>query len=398
SSQTRGTGQKRKPDKLRITFLLKDLASNGGGNRVIGQHAQYLIDAGHTVTLIGLPEPRLKLRSRLRLLRNGRLRASIEPYRARVEKISDHFKSLVGYLEVLPDHRPIKESDIPASDAIIATWWETAEWMGNFTGQNGNCIHFAQDYEVFPYLPQERVLSVYDRKFPTIAVSGWVKKQLEENHSNPHVTVVNNTVDTDFFAPKSRDYASRFTVGTLLAPSPRKRSFFALDVLRQIHNLGIDIGFVAFGQDKHSFEIPEWVKFFENPKQTQIPEIFSSCDVWLFTSESEGFGLPILEAMACGTPVLATEAGAAIDLIDGMNGKILSYDAKEFVREVIKLHESSDKLHAFSASARRTAKQKSTISSSKEFENALLQMCGSITTRSFLSESPESSSTRRSSK
>jgi len=56
----------------------------------------------------------------------------------------------------------------------------------------------------------------------------------------------------------------------------------------------------------------------------EIAAIYAGCDAWLFGSHEEGFGLPILEAMACRTPVIATPAGAAPDLVDDSCGILLN--------------------------------------------------------------------------
>lgn len=57
--------------------------------------------------------------------------------------------------------------------------------------------------------------------------------------------------------------------------------------------------------------------------------------MWLFTSLEEGFGLPILEAMACGTPVVASRAGAAPDLIrDGETGYLCDWDVAHFTAAI----------------------------------------------------------------
>jgi glycosyltransferase involved in cell wall biosynthesis len=38
--------------------------------------------------------------------------------------------------------------------------------------------------------------------------------------------------------------------------------------------------------------------------------LFAAADVFLLTSKAEGLGLPVLEAMGCGLPVIATKTGA----------------------------------------------------------------------------------------
>ena len=47
----------------------------------------------------------------------------------------------------------------------------------------------------------------------------------------------------------------------------------------------------------------------------QMVDIISSCDIALFTSEKDTFGLVMIEALACGKPVLAIESAAATDVL-----------------------------------------------------------------------------------
>lgn len=44
--------------------------------------------------------------------------------------------------------------------------------------------------------------------------------------------------------------------------------------------------------------------------EADLPALYSAAQVFVFPSQIEGFGLPILEAMACGTPVIASNASA----------------------------------------------------------------------------------------
>lgn len=48
-----------------------------------------------------------------------------------------------------------------------------------------------------------------------------------------------------------------------------------------------------------------------------LPALYSAADVFAFPSLYEGFGLPILEAMACGTPVVASRSSCLPEVADG---------------------------------------------------------------------------------
>jgi glycosyltransferase involved in cell wall biosynthesis len=56
----------------------------------------------------------------------------------------------------------------------------------------------------------------------------------------------------------------------------------------------------------------------------KLADLYSSCDVFLFSSWFEGFGIPPLEAMACGLPVVTTACGGVNDFAkDGVNALIV---------------------------------------------------------------------------
>ena len=66
---------------------------------------------------------------------------------------------------------------------------------------------------------------------------------------------------------------------------------------------------VIHAEDRH-------VPYFFRTEQSAIPGVYAACDLWLFASRMEGYGLPLLEAAACGTPLVATPeliaAGAGV--------------------------------------------------------------------------------------
>jgi len=50
---------------------------------------------------------------------------------------------------------------------------------------------------------------------------------------------------------------------------------------------------------------------------TDLPPLYAGADCFVFPSRYEGFGLPVLEAMACGTPVIVSDRGALPEVAGG---------------------------------------------------------------------------------
>jgi glycosyltransferase involved in cell wall biosynthesis len=81
--------------------------------------------------------------------------------------------------------------------------------------------------------------------------------------------------------------------------------------------------------------LPTGTEYFQQPPQTAIKDIYAQCDAWLFASRLEGFGLPIIEAMACRTPVIGTPAGAAPELLVDGGGILVKPEDPEDMAKAI---------------------------------------------------------------
>jgi glycosyltransferase involved in cell wall biosynthesis len=63
--------------------------------------------------------------------------------------------------------------------------------------------------------------------------------------------------------------------------------------------------------------LAERVEWVGTVPYTDLPDLYSRADVFVYPSFLEGFGFPPLEAMACGTPVIASSASCLPEVLDG---------------------------------------------------------------------------------
>ncbi|MDH7513561.1 MAG: glycosyltransferase family 1 protein [Clostridiales bacterium] len=87
-----------------------------------------------------------------------------------------------------------------------------------------------------------------------------------------------------------------------------------------------EIVLVIVGKDVRSFSRQEmaqflsreWVRWEESLPEEELPLFFSALDVFAFLSEYEGFGLPPLEALACGSPLVLLDRPPLSEIFSGL--------------------------------------------------------------------------------
>jgi glycosyltransferase involved in cell wall biosynthesis len=164
------------------------------------------------------------------------------------------------------------------------------------------------------WLPNEFILGSFSTY---IADSDYTKRDLVYNFGVPEerITVVRLGVDHTVFTPKNREECRRkFNMSEdkiyLIAVSSGER-WKNTSILKNLPYEVLDVGY-GRGQ-------------FGELEEERLVDLYCACDAFLAPSKAEGFGLPVVEAMACGTPVIASNCTAFPEVV-GTGGKLVNPD------------------------------------------------------------------------
>jgi glycosyltransferase involved in cell wall biosynthesis len=91
----------------------------------------------------------------------------------------------------------------------------------------------------------------------------------------------------------------------------------------------------------------------------KIDKIYSSCSVYVQPSVTEGFGIPVLEAMAYARPVIVTEGAGSCELVEnGKEGFVVSIRDPDVIMEKLQyFHDNPDEVKRMGQNAREKAKR-----------------------------------------
>ncbi|HSX57769.1 MAG TPA: glycosyltransferase family 1 protein [Candidatus Saccharimonadales bacterium] len=184
-----------------------------------------------------------------------------------------------------------------------------------------------------------------------IAVSESTKKDLIKRfRTDPKkITVIHEGIDTEFFYPREKPEVEKVRatlglskpyllfVGTV---QPRKNLEFLIESFSKLKNKEIDL--VVAGKpgwlyeeiytSPKKFEVGDRVKFIGFVEGEDLPALYSGATAFVFPSLYEGFGLPLLEAMACGCPVIAADNSSMPEVVGEAGVLVKTSDQKAWVK------------------------------------------------------------------
>lgn len=188
------------------------------------------------------------------------------------------------------------------------------------------------------------------------------------------ITVLRNGVDLELFRPEDKVQAratfgmnNRFAIASVGNLIPEKGHHLVIEALRDVPDAEL---LIAGGGPEEArlkmlttnLGVADRVKLLGVLRQAELRLLYSATDVLVLASVREGWPNVLLEAMACGTPVVATNVGGISEIVAAPEAGMLMDDrsAGGIVRGIARLREALPTISATRAYAEQFGWQPTT--------------------------------------
>jgi glycosyltransferase involved in cell wall biosynthesis len=233
---------------------------------------------------------------------------------------------------------------VPRADVTVATFHTTV--APALASGSSFTFHLCQGYEgLFTEYAdiKDAIDTAYRAPIPKLVVSHYLEAVLAENHPDVRCHYVGEAIDPRVFFPLGfRKNANPLRVGLVGTFSAQVKGIReGLEGLRLARERGLEVevhraSAEPLQDEEAALGITD--HFHHRLPTVQMPGFYADIDVLLFPStEQEGFGLPVLEAMSCGVPVAHSDIPSLRDLPDGSTIRFPVGDSQAIVDAVSRL-------------------------------------------------------------
>ncbi len=296
---------------LKISFILSSLWLSGGILDIL-ENANSLVDRGHQVTFV-IPgqtyDPDVG---------NG-LRQAIEVRQTRTAGAGP--KRTVSLLDMGRLTWELAQLT-PPSDLIISTQTPTtaAGFLAGRLFKRGRLVWYYQDYlEMFINRPLETWLLKNAMRWheKALVLSQSSKDELHRYSSKPVIVVGNGLSNSEYFKPlpsiERPSNPDRYNILFLGDMRPRKGLYDFLAAMEIVHRQIPKVHLWIISKEDCNIHSELSFEYIYRPPRSDLARLYATCDVFVSASWWESFGIPPLEAMACGAPVVMTDSRGGRD-------------------------------------------------------------------------------------
>jgi len=207
----------------------------------------------------------------------------------------------------------------------------------------GTDINLISDY----FLPKKMILWAANLASGSITVSQALKdKMIEIGADQDKIHVLRNGIDLDLFKILNKEECKKkygltqkvlLSVGNLIE---LKGHHLIIEAMQQLE--GFQLIIVGKGDREkklkllvNKLNLNDRVTFLGEKKQPELVEIYNASDAFVLASSREGMANVLLESIACGTPVIATDVGGASEVVKQKEaGVLINRSIEEIVQGV----------------------------------------------------------------
>jgi len=319
--------------KMRITFLTPHINISGGVKAIL-EYASRLSKKGHEVTVI-CPQPTFA---------NVRLRdrniPTVLPKRffMNLLRYKPYWIDVGADIKYVPSWR---EEYIPEGDIVVATAWQTAPYVEDYSTQKGKKFYLIQHYETLYHAPnnEEKADETYRFDLRKIVISSWLKKIMKEKFNSESDLLV-TPVDFSQFYPTRNGYNDTKRICMLHHTYDWKGVSDGVRAFEIAKKRFSEMRLVMYGVHQNKLSLD--YDYYHRPWGGKLNEIYNSCDIFLCPSWKEGLGMTSMEAMACKCALVTTDNGGCHDYAIHERTALLSPPKRpeELAKNLIRLLES----------------------------------------------------------
>ena len=288
---------------MKILFILPGIGKHtpGGGSKLVLEYANRIAGRGHDVNILfpkylnsAISRPRETF-IRLKLILSKTQRPEWFNLNEGVKLIR------------VPT---LNEKFIPDADVVIATAWETAIFVNDYSSAKGNKFYLFMHYERLPNTLHKDNIDYFTFKLPLqkIVISSCLQQTLKAQY-NEDSFLINTAVSLEQFYREIGDISNKEKrICMFFNNAVWKGSEYGFKAFELVNSHYKDLKLIVIGNQSPQNPRKDIIsEYFFRPSDDMLRKIFNSCSIFLSPNLREGFGLPAAEAMACGCALVTAD-------------------------------------------------------------------------------------------